>query len=341
MLSNIISGVAQIGGAVAGSMIGAGAVNAANNMQARGYDAANQSARNALGAQAGLLNPYAQRGNAAGDSTNALLGLGGATYATPESAAASQAAEDAWAAQAIQTIRGQVKKGEARRSRQALEATAGQSPTQQLAAMRAVLGSRGVGILSSLEASRPLPGTQQASAAPAAPANPQAQQDAFQQFRDSTGYQFNRDEGLRAVAQNFAGNRAYQSGAAMKALQGRATGIADNTFGSYLQALQGQQQTGLQGAGVLSGAYGSYADRFGGNTTRQAENSANAAVAQGTIKSNALGQIAQGVGSMFGSSYGAGGGGGFNMGQALMGGNSLGNPRIPQAPIALPSGTWG
>jgi hypothetical protein len=341
MLANILSSVAQIGGSVAGAMIGGGAVNTANNQQARGYDAANQSARNALSAQSGLLNPYAQRGNAAGDSINALLGIGGATYATPESAAASQAAEDAWAAQAIQTIRGQVQKGEAKRSRQALEATAGQSPSQQLAAMRAVLGSRGIGILNSLEASRPLPGTQAGGAAPSGPANPQAQQDAFKVFREGTGYQFNMNEGLNAVAQRFAGSGAYQSGAAMKALQGRATGIADNTFGSYLNALQQQQQTGLAGAGGLSSAYGGYADRFGANTTRSAENSANAAIAQGAIKQNALGSIANTVGS-FASSFGGGGaGGGFNMGQALSGGAALGNPRIPQTPIALPSGTWG
>ncbi len=340
MLANILSGVAQIGGSVAGSMMTGGAISAANNTQARGYDAANQQARNALGAQTGVLNPYAQRGNAAGDSINALLGLGGATYATPESQAAQGQADDAWAANAIATIRGQVQKGEARRTRKALEATAGQSPSQQLAAMRAVLGSRGVGILNSLEASRPLPGTQQAGGAPAGPANPQSQQDAFQRFREGTGYQFNMNEGLNAVAQRFAGSGAYQSGAAMKALQRQATGIADNTFGSYLNALQGQQQTGLQGAGLMSGAYGAFADRFGANTTQQANNSANAAVAQGAQKAGALGSIAQALGSMA-SSYGGAGGGGFNFGQAMGGANSLGSPRIPNAPIALPSGTWG
>lgn len=335
MLGNIAQSVAQIGGAVAGSMIAGGAVNAANNMQARGFDAANQQARNALGAQVGVISPLTQRGNAAGDAINALLGVGGATYASPQ---ATAQADDAWAANALSTIRGQVKKGEARRLRKALESTAGQSPSQQLAAARAVLGSRGVGILQSLEASRPLPGTQ-AGGAPSAPANPQAQQDAFQRFRDSTGYQFNLNEGLNAVSQRFAGLGAMQSGAAMRALQRTGAGIADNTFGNYLGALTNQQQAGLVGAGMQSNAYGAFADRFGANATRQAENSANAAVAQGAIKQNALGSIAQSLGGMFGSSYGGGGGGNFSA--ALNAGSRLGNPTIPMQPIALPSGTWG
>lgn len=336
MLANIAQSVAQIGGSIAGGMIAGGAVNAANNMQARGFDAANNQARNALGAQVGVISPFTQRGNAAGDAINALLGIGGATYASPQ---ATAQADDAWATNALAQIRGTVKKGEARRVRQALERSAGLSPMEQLNNVRAVLGSRGVGILQSLEASRPLPGTQ-AGGAPSAPANPQAQQDAFQRFREGTGYQFNLNEGLNAVSQRFAGLGAMQSGAAMRALQRTGAGIADNTFGNYLGALTNQQQAGLVGAGMQSNAYGAFADRFGANATRQAENSANAAVAQGAIKQNALASIGQSVGGMFGSSYGGGGGGG-NFSAALNAGSRLGNPTIPMQPIALPSGTWG
>ena len=238
MLGNIISSVAQIGGSVAGGIIGGGAVNAANNIQARGYDAANQQARNALGAQVGVVSPFTQRGNAAGDAINALLGIGGATYATPESQAAQQQQDEAFARNALAQIGGSVKKAEKRRYRQALERSSGLSAVEQLNNVRAVLGSRGVGILQSLEASRPLPGTQAGgSAAPSAPANPQAQQDAFARFREGTGYQFNLNEGLNAVAQRFAGSGAYQSGAAMRALQRTGAGIADNTFGNYINAL--------------------------------------------------------------------------------------------------------
>ncbi len=229
MIQGILQGVAQVAGGIAGGMIGGGAINAANNFQARGFDAANQTARQALGQ------------------------------------------------------------------------------------------------------------------APSAPANPQAQQDAFQAFRDSTGYQFNMNEGLNAVGQRFAGSGAYQSGAAMKALQRQATGLADNTFGSYLNALQGQQQSGLGSAAIMSGNYNQFADRFGQNAVNSANNAANAAVAQGANKVNAIGSIAQGVGNMFGSSFGGGMGGGASGGLQpgyTAGAYKLGMPTIPNAPLALPSDAW-
>lgn len=82
----------------------------------------------------------------------------------------------------------------------------------------------------------------------------EAQEGAQEMFRNTPGYQFLQDEGARAVNANYAGRGALLSGAAMKALQDRAMGIADNTVQNYMKNLF-DVGTQAQGAGtILSGA---------------------------------------------------------------------------------------
>ena len=83
-----------------------------------------------------------------------------------------------------------------------------------------------------------------------------AQQGAFKNFRDSTGYDFAVREAERGVMGNSAALGLTESGSAAKALSDRRQGIADSSFGSYFDRLAGQQGVGLNAAGQLSSALG-------------------------------------------------------------------------------------
>lgn len=87
-----------------------------------------------------------------------------------------------------------------------------------------------------------------------------------QPFQQTPGYQFMQNEGMRGVMANAAANRMVNSGATLRALQDRSMGIADQTYGQYMNRLaalsgigqtavgQGQQAAsgyGTAGAGVL------------------------------------------------------------------------------------------
>lgn len=90
----------------------------------------------------------------------------------------------------------------------------------------------------------------------------EAAQQAFDNYRDSTGYQFRLDQGLGAITGGAASRGLLNSGATARALQGYGQNLASQEFGNYLgqiqtyagglgdylTALQGQQQTGLNAA---------------------------------------------------------------------------------------------
>ena len=77
----------------------------------------------------------------------------------------------------------------------------------------------------------------------------QAQDEAFANWRNSTGYQFNLKGGTDAIAAGAATKGSLNSGATLKALTRFGTDVA-NTYGQqYLGNLQTQQGVGLQAAG--------------------------------------------------------------------------------------------
>lgn len=80
-------------------------------------------------------------------------------------------------------------------------------------------------------------------------------------FRQTPGYQFLLNEGRRGVEGSYAGQGVLQSGAAAKALQARAMGIANQTYGDYMDRLIGQQNAGM-GAGQLISGAGGYGTGF-------------------------------------------------------------------------------
>lgn len=117
----------------------------------------------------------------------------------------------------------------------------------------------------------------------------EAAEQAFQQYQDSTGYQFRLDQGLGAIEGSRAARGILNSGATSKALMEHGQNFASAEYNNYLDRLSQQQSTGLQSAFQVGSA---------GATAGQA-----AAGVESERSSNfmsGIGGIARGIGSIFG-----------------------------------------
>jgi len=133
---------------------------------------------------------------------------------------------------------------------------------------------------------------------------------AFQNFRDSSGYQFQFNEGQKAVESGL-GKRGYlESGAAKKALNTYGQNVANSSFNGYLGNLEDQQRLGLAGATGTAMSNSNYGSNVQANNTAAGNVQANAALANGSaingIVQNGLSAFAMSQGLQ--SSYGSGGG---------------------------------
>lgn len=137
-------------------------------------------------------------------------------------------------------------------------------------------------------------------------ADPGAQDAAFQRWRDSTGYQFGLNESLRGVQQSAAQRGGLYSGAAMKALQDRASQIANQGFGTYfnqLGALAGQGQAANQNNQQASN---SFMTSYNGAS----QNAANARSSAYQQQAGAWGNTLNQLGGIYGYYHAPGGSGG-------------------------------
>lgn len=138
---------------------------------------------------------------------------------------------------------------------------------------------------------------------------------AFDTFRDSTGYQFGLNEGMRSLNSLYAGRGALDSGAGMKAALKFGNDYATQQgFYPYLNALQGQQGLGLSSASALAGVSQNYGNQVAANNNAAGSAAANAALVSGTASGQAMGGIANALGqfgSTVASSFGGGSVGGF------------------------------
>ena len=93
---------------------------------------------------------------------------------------------------------------------------------------------------------------------------------AFNTFKDSSGYQFQLNQGNNAITSSAAASGLLNSGSALKAREKYGQGLANNYFSQYLQQLGGLRDTGLQagniigGAGQVSSGKSKQSDGFGG-----------------------------------------------------------------------------
>jgi hypothetical protein len=188
------------------------------------------------------LDPYNFRGNVAGNQINALLGLGG-----------SQNMGGQVAPNALSQFQGQYSgnAGAPYGIGEGFTSIGMQNPMLQGGATSAPAGVLGT------------PQTAQ-----------QAANEGFDIFRNSTGYQFTRGEGLDAVTSAYSGIGAMQSGAAMRGIVDYGQNQAlNNAFTPYMNALGAQQAVGAgaasAGAGVTQNFAGTVIDSNNYNTQNQ------------------------------------------------------------------------
>lgn len=147
-------------------------------------------------------------------------------------------------------------------------------------------------------------------ATPGTPAIPgqtsqQAASAAFDQYRNSTGYQFRLGEGNRGVNSAYAGAGTIKSGDAMRGIAEFNQNFASNEFGNYMGALGGQQAQGLTAAQAQAGVGGSAANSLAGIYQNQGDNIANAALLRAQNTGSALNTLGTIGGGLLGrSSYG-------------------------------------
>lgn len=292
---------AILGSAVIGA--GASALGASKNSKAikQAQTAQSQSdaqqiafQREAYGNNQAALSPFMTRGNAAGDTINALLGIGG-SVTVPAGTQGLPAPQNGVLAQ-YQGANPDTSAGMGERPYAAL---AGARPFEIAAPFDGYPGgplSFGSGV------------TQAVGAAPPQPAQTpqQAALAAYDIFKQSTGYQSRLKEGMGALSANYFGGGVGQSGAAMKAALRYGQEFASDEFGRYLGYLGNQQGVGLSGASALAGVSQGFADRMSDISQNGANTASQAAIARAQNSGALMGGIANIAGQAVGalSSYG-------------------------------------
>lgn len=289
MLGALIGAGASILGGVLGSKSQNKAANKAADTSLQVANQNNALARDIYGQNKQLLNPYSQRGNAAGDQINAMLGLGGAPAAP------------VMTAQHQQSSMGYQGGGQG-------------FPGSMLRAMQmggepAMIGPSGIGqemgrmqfAPQQYGAPQPAPGMVQTTAQ----ANPM---DGFRQYMQNSDYGFQFGEGANALNTGYAARGALQSGAAMKALEGYRQNLQAGYRNEYMDRLGQQQNTGLAGASAVAGVGQNMVNNMTANNNSAGSAAANAALMRGASNANMWGGIGGAIGNaagnIFGSSYG-------------------------------------
>ena len=123
--------------------------------------------------------------------------------------------------------------------------------------------------------------------------NPQAANNAFNQFRNSTNYNFLLNQGLQGV--QSANAQSFNSGATMKALNNYAQGMAGNALSGYMGQLNTLGGQGVQAASNLGSFGQNYTQQSAGFRNNAANVAGSAANAQANAFTNALGGFTKAV----------------------------------------------
>ena len=81
-----------------------------------------------------------------------------------------------------------------------------------------------------------------------------AQDAGFQKFKDSSGYNFIQDEGIRGITASNAAKGLLGSGSALREITKFNSNLASNFLNSYLSNLMGLSNTGIQAGQILASA---------------------------------------------------------------------------------------
>lgn len=126
-------------------------------------------------------------------------------------------------------------------------------------------------------------------------------QQAFDNYKNSTGYQFRYNEGMNALNSGYAGAGSIKSGAAMRAATEYGQGIASQEFNNYLNLLSGQQGVGLTAAGAQAGVATNYANNASAINSQTANALSQAAIAKANNTNALLGSLSNSAGTILGA----------------------------------------
>lgn len=135
---------------------------------------------------------------------------------------------------------------------------------------------------------------------------------AFDTYLNSTGYQFDKQQGIDAITSNKAVLGLLNSGSALKALDEFGTGEAQRYGDAYASKLFGVAGLGDNAVNALSGAGTHYADSVSANNNSAASVSANAGLATAGQLTGLLGNAFNAYGAYRGGSSFGNGGSGYN-----------------------------
>lgn len=118
---------------------------------------------------------------------------------------------------------------------------------------------------------------------------------AFDQFRNSTGYQFRLGQGMDAVNSGYAGAGTLKSGAALKAINEYGQNFASNEFGNYMGMLGNQQALGANAASAQAGVSQNMGNSLAQIAMNRGDNAANAALSKTNGLANGLSMLGGGL----------------------------------------------
>lgn len=294
-------GVAGVGAALGASSSKKAANKAADTSMAVAQQN-NALAREIYGQNQQTLSPFVNRGNVAGDTLNALLGLGG-TAAPQQQQVQPNALSQFQGGQMPASYGYGLMEGTSGPFQRDMVPQVGSNQASWLntrggnmSPLPGPISGYGGGTFN-------MDGTQVTPVNNTGMTNQQAANNAFDIFRNSTNYQFRLGEGINALNSGYAGAGVLQSGDAMRAATEYGQNFASNELNNYMGLLGNQQGVGLSAAGAQAGVGLNYVGQVSQNNNNAGSAAANAALVKGQNNpfANALGMVGGGLlGGAFG-----------------------------------------
>lgn len=100
---------------------------------------------------------------------------------------------------------------------------------------------------------------------------------AFNQFKDSSGYNFILNEGIKGITGSNAAKGLLSSGSTLKGISQYSSNLASSFLNNYLSSLMGLSNTGIQAGQILASA-GSTANSQGTSYGKSSGSSFNASL---------------------------------------------------------------
>lgn len=123
---------------------------------------------------------------------------------------------------------------------------------------------------------------------------PEAAANAMQGFQQSPGYQFQLDQGLRAIDAGASARGMLRSGATIKAEERLGQDLASQEFGTYYNRMMNLASLGQNAAaGVGNGAI-----QANGQNALLAGGIAQTQMSEGSAQASIYGNVAQGIGNL-------------------------------------------